>query len=125
MKVICAWCEHEGRETLIGEIGLFDLDMTSHGICVDHEQVLLEQIDHMNRIQHPRLRRHGRLRAQLRSSSSSGLPNCATAWRRRRQHRTSQAQLSLPFNDDSTTPSFADQEWQLVSAGASGLEETT
>jgi hypothetical protein len=27
------------------------------------------------------------------------MPNCATPWRRRRKHRMSAAQLSLPFID--------------------------
>ena len=40
VKVICAWCEREGKETLIGEVGLYDRSMTSHGICDDHEQVV-------------------------------------------------------------------------------------
>jgi len=44
MKVICAWCEHEGKETLIGDISLYDMEITSHGICVDHEQGLLREI---------------------------------------------------------------------------------
>jgi hypothetical protein len=44
MKVICAWCEREGRQTLIGEVGLYDRQMTSHGICRNHEKVVLKQI---------------------------------------------------------------------------------
>jgi hypothetical protein len=44
MKVICAWCEQEGKETLIGEVGLYGRGMTSHGICDDHKKVLLTQI---------------------------------------------------------------------------------
>ena len=54
MKVICAWCENEGRETLIGEIGLFDMEVTSHGICLDHEEVLLRQINAFKPTEHPR-----------------------------------------------------------------------
>jgi len=45
MKVICAWCEQEGKETLIGEAGLYDRPMTSHGICEAHKKVLLTQIE--------------------------------------------------------------------------------
>jgi hypothetical protein len=44
MQVICAWCENEGKETLIGEVGLYEGQMTSHGICDDHEKALLKQI---------------------------------------------------------------------------------
>jgi hypothetical protein len=125
MRVICAWCENEGRETLIGELGLYDLDMTSHGICLDHEKDLLKQIDQLKRKQSPRLRRSRRPAVPLRSSSLPVMPHCATPWRRRRQHRMTPAQMTLPF--DETTPALAigNPEWQLVPVEASGLEETT
>jgi hypothetical protein len=99
MKVICAWCENEGKETLIGEISLFDGEVTSHGICTDHEQGLLRQIEDLRMERNPRLRRPRRPRAQLRVSGSPTVPDCATPWRRRRKHRMSAAQLSLPFTD--------------------------
>jgi len=99
MKVICAWCENEGKETLIGEISLFDVEVTSHGICTDHEQGLLRQIEDLKIRQNPRLRRPRRPRAQLRVSGSPTVPDCATPWHRRRKHRMSAAQLSLPFTD--------------------------
>ena len=36
MKVICAWCEHEGRPSFIGERApLFD-ERPTHGICRTH-----------------------------------------------------------------------------------------
>ena len=99
MKVICAWCENEGTETLIGEISLYDMEVTSHGICVDHEQVLRRQIEELKVRQNPRLRRRRRSRATLRSSATLAMQNCATPWRRRRKHRMSlAAQLSLPFS---------------------------
>ena len=47
MKVVCAWCEREGKEMLTGEVGLYDRPMTSHGICDDHEKVLLKQIEEL------------------------------------------------------------------------------
>jgi hypothetical protein len=101
MKVICAWCENEGKETLIGEIGLYDLEVTSHGICFDHEKVLLRQIDELKIRQNPRLRRQRRSRATSRSSGSPTMEHCTTPWRRRRTHRMSSvAQLSLPFADN-------------------------
>ena len=113
MKVICAWCENEGKETLIGEISLFDVELTSHGICIDHEQVLLRQIKGL-KMQTPRLHRPRQPRIQPRSSTSPVLPNCTTPWRRRHQHRLSAAQLGLPFSDDPVHVGFVDQELQLA-----------
>jgi hypothetical protein len=113
MKVICAWCENEGKETLIREIGLYDVGMTSHGICHDHEKVLLKQIDQLNRKQYPRLRRSRRPALQPRSSSAPVIANCATPWRRRREHRMSPAQLSLPF-EGTTSEASVDRRWQLA-----------
>jgi hypothetical protein len=124
MKVVCAWCENEGKETLIGEVGLYDVDLTSHGICVDHEKVLLQQIDQLKRNQHPRLRRSRRPSLQLRSSNSPVMPNCATAWRRRRQHRLSPAQLHLPF-EDPTASALPDEQWLLIPARLSGSADST
>jgi hypothetical protein len=108
MKVICAWCENEGKETLIGEISLFDMDVTSHGICLDHEQGLLRQIEALKMKQNPRLRRQRHARIQTRTSGSPIVPNCTTPWRRRRRHRESTAQLSLPFSDGEFRPVLAE-----------------
>ena len=113
MKVVCAWCEHEGKETLIGELGLYDVESTSHGICLDHEKVLLRQIEDLKMQQNPRRRRSRRPRVVLRVSGSPTVQHCVTAWRRRRTHRLSAAQLSLPF-DDSEAPLPADQELELT-----------
>ena len=102
MKVVCAWCENEGKETLIGEIGLYDWQVTSHGICIDHEKVMLSQIEELRIKQNPRLRRPRRPRTSSRSSQpgSPTSPICMATWRRhRRKARTSSAQLRLPFND--------------------------
>jgi hypothetical protein len=105
MKVVCAWCEVEGKETLIGEIGLYDWQVTSHGICIDHEKAVLMQIKDLRMQQNPRLRRQRRHRtvpASARPSLSlaTGFAACTTAWRRRRHHSYgSSAQLSLPFGD--------------------------
>jgi hypothetical protein len=104
MKVICAWCESEGKETLIGELSLFDMDMTSHGICLDHEQGLLRQIQALKMTQHPKLRRQRHARSQMRSSGSPIVSSCATPWRRRRRHRNSTFQLSLPFSNGELQP---------------------
>ena len=105
MKVICAWCENEGKETLIGEISLYDWEVTSHGICIDHEKVMLKQIEELKIQQNQKLRRpRRRPRTRVRVSKPSSVPPalliCTTAWRRRRnKHRISAAQLSLPFGD--------------------------
>lgn len=48
MRVICAWCEQEGKETLIGEVGLYDRPVTSHGICDDHKKAMLKQLRKLN-----------------------------------------------------------------------------
>ena len=102
MKVVCAWCENEGKETLIGEVSLYDWEMTSHGICLDHEQVVLRQIREMKILQNPRLRRQRYPRAKSESPRVVSAPPtiCMTPWRRRRyQRRMSSAQLSLPFSN--------------------------
>ena len=100
MKVVCAWCEKEGRETLIGEIGLYDWEVTSHGICLDHEQVVLRQIREMKTKQKPRLRRqrYSRVKSEPPRQVSSQPMSCTIPWRRRgHERRISAAQLSLPF----------------------------
>jgi hypothetical protein len=103
MKVVCAWCENEGKETLIGEIGLYDWQITSHGICDDHEKVILQQIKELRTKQNSRLRRPRLPRLQVRTllpSVPPTLQSCTKPWRRRRSKRhISSAQLSLPFED--------------------------
>lgn len=113
MKVICAWCEHEGKETLIGEMGLYDADLTSHGICLDHEQVLLRQVNSLRLKPIPRLGRSRRSRAQSRQSGSAVVPNCATPWRRRK-HRMPSAQLSLPFDGAASHDEVLEQDGSLL-----------
>ena len=104
MKVVCAWCENEGKETLIGEIGLYDWQLTTHGICVDHEKVLLRTIEELQMKLNPRLQRPRRPRVKPEPSrplsvSPTSLP-CTTTWRRRRRKgHTLSTQLSLPFSD--------------------------
>ncbi|HKY72923.1 MAG TPA: hypothetical protein VJL88_13470 [Nitrospira sp.] len=121
MKVICAWCENEGKETLIGEISLYDIELTSHGICVDHEKVLLGQIQDLKMKHSPRLRRTRRLAS--RASRSAMVPNCTTPWRRRRTHRLPAAQLSLPFGD-AVVPEALDERELLMATPAANLYET-
>src|SRR6476620_6120577 len=116
MKVVCAWCETEGKETLIGEISLFDVEMTSHGICIDHEKGLINQIKELKIKQNPKLRRPRSVRLQPRSSGSPAAPNCTTPWRRRRTHRMPTAQLSLPFGDSEVQVDVGDLALGLAPA---------
>ena len=115
MKVICAWCENEGRETLIRALDLYDAEVTSHGICIDHEKVLLRQIEDLKITQSPRLRRSRRPRMTSRLSGSPTVQNCAIPWRRHRtQRRLSPAQLSLPFDDGEGSLLLTDRELELA-----------
>ena len=101
MKVICAWCEREGRQTLIGELELYDRKMTSHGICRKHEKVVLRQIQQLSNRENPRLQRRRLSRSKL--GSSTWLPASRTTRmrtpprRRLLKDRLFSAQLQLPF----------------------------
>jgi hypothetical protein len=44
MKVVCAWCQKEGRPALIREEGSDDAPFESHGICDVHSVKLLHEI---------------------------------------------------------------------------------
>ena len=103
MKVLCAWCEQEGKETLIGEAGLYDRQMTSHGICEDHEHVILKQIEELRIRQNPSLHRRRLARAKSRSTNplppSWTTPIRRSTRRRLLKDRLSSAQLHLPFSD--------------------------
>lgn len=123
MKVICAWCENEGKETLIGEISLYDIELTSHGICVDHEKVLLRQIQDLKMKRSPRLRRVRRLASRV--SGSPAVPHCTTPWRRRRTHRLPTAQLSLPFSDAEVPEALDERELVLATPSAESYETIT
>lgn len=101
MKVICAWCEREGRQTLIDDVELYDRKMTSHGICPHHKKIVLRQIKQLPSRENPRLQRRRLPRTKLRSSA--WLPASQTTRRhrptRRRllKGRLFSAQLPLPF----------------------------
>ena len=102
MKVICAWCEREGRQTLIGEAELYDRKMTSHGICRNHKKVLLKQFQQLPNRENPRLHRQRRSRPTLKSSTrlpASRTTRKHTPTRRRLLNdHFSNAQLQLPFD---------------------------
>ncbi len=42
MKVVCSWCQSEGKPGLIGEKPPLDDATETHGICRQHEQQVLE-----------------------------------------------------------------------------------
>lgn len=44
MNILCAWCEEEGAQALIGVIESDPCTMATHGICRRHEVALLKQI---------------------------------------------------------------------------------
>lgn len=44
MKVLCAWCEEEGKHALIGVTESGPCTMATHGICRRHEVAVLKQI---------------------------------------------------------------------------------
>jgi hypothetical protein len=103
MKVICAWCEQEGRQTLIGKVELYDRQMISHGICGDHKKIVLKQIQQLPNRENPRLQRRRLFRTKLRSSTwllASRTTGMRTPTRRRLlKDRLSSAQLQLPLGD--------------------------
>ncbi|HEY3066279.1 MAG TPA: hypothetical protein VGL09_10845 [Methylomirabilota bacterium] len=41
MKIVCAWCEHEGKPSLLGEKEPLDDPVPTHSVCSAH---LLELI---------------------------------------------------------------------------------
>lgn len=43
MKVVCAWCEKQGRPSLLREVEPRGGGV-SHGICDDHVQLLLAEL---------------------------------------------------------------------------------
>lgn len=44
--VLCAWCEKEGRETILGWIGVAH----SHGICAAHRAAVIEEAERIRQI---------------------------------------------------------------------------
>lgn len=43
MRVICAWCEKEGRSSVLGEKEPLDDPAPTHGICRRHEEALFSR----------------------------------------------------------------------------------
>jgi hypothetical protein len=48
MKVVCAWCQQEGRSGVIGEREPVDDPTETHGVCAVHAERLLEQLPSMS-----------------------------------------------------------------------------
>lgn len=44
MKVICAWCEQEGKPSYLGEREPYDNRATTHGICSRHKEEALQAL---------------------------------------------------------------------------------
>ncbi len=44
MTVVCAWCQHQGRMTVLREKEPFDRPIISHGICDEHARLFLAEV---------------------------------------------------------------------------------
>jgi hypothetical protein len=44
MTVVCAWCQEQGRMTVLGEKEPLDHPLVSHGICEEHARVFLAEV---------------------------------------------------------------------------------
>ena len=44
MTVVCAWCQQQGRTTVLGEKEPLDWAVVSHGICEEHAQAFLAEV---------------------------------------------------------------------------------
>lgn len=79
MKVLCAWCEQEGKQALIRESESNAHAMVTHGICEHHESILRKQVEMLTHG-----RRHDPLRPRLlrRSSVAVRVSSLLPAFRR-------------------------------------------
>ena len=83
MKVICAWCEEEGKHTLLSEGGAVESPLASHGSCRDHERIMVKSLADMKReLMYLRPRHDPGLSRGTRPSLAPGFDTPA---RRRRQ----------------------------------------
>jgi hypothetical protein len=44
MKVLCAWCCHEGQPGYLGEKEPLESPLPTHGVCAHHKALLLESL---------------------------------------------------------------------------------
>jgi hypothetical protein len=57
MTVVCAWCQQQGRTTVLGEKEPLDRPQISHGICEEHARVFLAQVRELKNADSPVERR--------------------------------------------------------------------
>ncbi len=43
MTVVCAWCQRQGRTTVLREKEPLDWAVVSHGICEEHAKAFLDE----------------------------------------------------------------------------------
>jgi hypothetical protein len=44
MTVVCAWCQRQGRATVLREKEPLDWAVVSHGICEEHAKAFLAEV---------------------------------------------------------------------------------
>ena len=44
MTVVCAWCQNQGRTTVLREKEPLDWAVVSHGICEEHAKAFLAEV---------------------------------------------------------------------------------
>ena len=44
MTVVCAWCQRQGRTTVLREKEPLDWAVVSHGICEEHAKAFLTEV---------------------------------------------------------------------------------
>jgi hypothetical protein len=44
MTVVCAWCQRQGRVTVLGEKEPLDHPVISHGICEEHARAFMAEV---------------------------------------------------------------------------------
>jgi wyosine [tRNA(Phe)-imidazoG37] synthetase (radical SAM superfamily) len=44
MTVVCAWCQRQGRTTVLREKEPLDWAVVSHGICEEHAKTFLAEV---------------------------------------------------------------------------------
>jgi hypothetical protein len=49
MRVLCAWCEREGRPALLREDPPFDDPLPTHGVCDEHSAHLMAALTEIMR----------------------------------------------------------------------------
>jgi hypothetical protein len=103
VKIICAWCQQAGEQTLLDELELYDRRMISHGICKSHTKLVLNKV--RGPLGKKRSRRLGQKRRNATARSLTRFPDLQTARPRvlkglgLSSHLLSCAQLRFPFSE--------------------------